>query len=120
MELTGDLRNAARRLTRGLRKRVDGAKADLQWHASALQNRVVRITDRRKSRIAQLGGRLHALSPLATLNRGYALARAEDGRPLTSIDAFEPDMAFSVVLKDGTVGARATEVKAADPALRAG
>jgi exodeoxyribonuclease VII large subunit len=110
VELAGELRNIGRRLTRGLRKRVDGAKAELQWTASALRNRVVRVTDRRRARIADLGGRLHALSPLATLNRGYALARAEDGTPLTHAASFEPEMPFNLVLRDGTVSARVTRM----------
>lgn len=109
-ELASELRNMGRRLNRGLRKRVDHAKAELQWTASALRNRLVRLTDRRRARIADLGGRLNTLSPLATLNRGYALARAEDGTPLTHVSAFERDMAFDVVLRDGSVGARVTRV----------
>lgn len=108
VELATELRNAGRRLSRGLRKRVDGAKADLQWHTSALRNRLVRLTDLRHARIGQLGARLHALSPLATLNRGYALARDEDGRPLTSVAAFQADMPFRLVLRDGRVAARVT------------
>jgi exodeoxyribonuclease VII large subunit len=109
-ELASELRNVGRRLSRALRKRVAGAKADLQWTASALRNRVVRLADRRRARVGQLGARLHALSPLATLSRGYAVARAEDGRALTHVDAFAPEMPFNLVLRDGAVGARVTRV----------
>jgi exodeoxyribonuclease VII large subunit len=110
-ELVAELRGVERRLARALTKRVDGAKADLQWHASALQSRLVRLTERRRARMAALGGRLNALSPLATLERGYAVARAASGRALTSVSQFEPEMPFSVVLRDGTVGARVTDVR---------
>jgi len=110
-ELAAELRGIERRLTRGLTKRVDSAKADLQWHASALRNRLVRAAERRRARVAELGGRLHALSPLATLNRGYAVARGLDGRALTSIKAFSDEMPFNLVLRDGFVGARVTNVE---------
>ncbi|HJQ21000.1 MAG TPA: exodeoxyribonuclease VII large subunit [Gemmatimonadaceae bacterium] len=119
-ELASELRNVGRRLSRALRKRVDGAKAELQWTASALQARVTRLAERRRARVAHLGARLHALSPLATLDRGYALARGEDGRPLTHVAAFDTDMAFDLVLRDGRVAARVTEVKEADPSRRSG
>jgi exodeoxyribonuclease VII large subunit len=108
VELRGELTAVQRRLTRGLRRRVDAAKADLQWHASALKNRLVRTTERRRSRIMELGGRLNALSPLATLERGYAIARGREGEALSSTTQFAVDMPFDLVLRDGTVAAQVT------------
>jgi exodeoxyribonuclease VII large subunit len=108
-ELAAELKGIGRRLSRGLVKRVDAAKADLQWHASALRSRLTRVAERRRARAAELGGRLHALSPLATLSRGYAVARATDGRALTSAKAFHDDMSFKLLLRDGTIGARVTD-----------
>ena len=110
-ELMAELRGVERRLARALSRRVDAAKADLQWHASALRNRLLRASERSHARIGALAGRLNALSPLATLSRGYAVARGQDGRALTSVRAFTNDMPFSVVLRDGTVGARTTDIK---------
>jgi exodeoxyribonuclease VII large subunit len=110
-ELAAEMRGMGRRLTRGLLKRVEHAKADLHWHASALQGRVKRLEERRRARLAELGGRLHALSPLATLSRGYAVARDADGRALTSVERFQKDMPFDLVLRDGRVGARVTRVE---------
>jgi exodeoxyribonuclease VII large subunit len=110
-ELSSELRGIGRRLSRALTRRVDSAKADLQWNASALRNRLVRSTERRAARLSQLSGRLHALSPLATLSRGYAVARDAKGQALTSVARFSPDMEFEVVLRDGVVGARATRVQ---------
>jgi exodeoxyribonuclease VII large subunit len=110
-ELRTELRGFHRRLARGLTRRVDAAKADLHWHASALRNRLIRAAERRRARVAALGGRLHALSPLATLDRGFSVARAQDGRALTSIQAFRDEMPFNLLLKDGQVGARVTKVE---------
>jgi exodeoxyribonuclease VII large subunit len=107
-ELLAELRVVGRRLSRGLRRRVDGAKSELQWHASALRNRLILSAERRTARLAQLGGRLHALSPLATLDRGYAIARGSNRQPLASASQFHEDMPFDLVLKDGTIAARVT------------
>jgi exodeoxyribonuclease VII large subunit len=109
VELRAEIRASGRRLSRALRRRVDGAKADLQWHASALKNRLVRATERRRSRVAELGGRLNALSPLATLERGYAIARDEAGRALSSTTQFKTGMPFDLVLRDGSVAARVAD-----------
>jgi exodeoxyribonuclease VII large subunit len=108
-ELRGELRVVGRRLTRGLTRRLDGAKSELQWVSSALKNRVVRVAERRQARLAELGGRLNALSPLATLDRGYAIARGGDRQALTSRQQFTADMPFELVLRDGTVAARVTD-----------
>jgi exodeoxyribonuclease VII large subunit len=105
-ELMGELMGIERLLARAHTRRVDTAKAEIQWHASALRNRLLRAAERGHSRVAALGGRLNALSPLATLSRGYGVARAEDGRALTSISGFRAEMPFSLVLRDGTVRAR--------------
>jgi exodeoxyribonuclease VII large subunit len=108
-ELMAELKGMERRLARALTRRVDTAKTEIQWHASALRNRLLRAAERGRSRVAALGGQLNALSPLATLSRGYGLARAEDGRALTSVSGFRPEMPFSLVLRDGTVRARTVD-----------
>jgi exodeoxyribonuclease VII large subunit len=107
-ELALELRGAGRRISRAVAKRVDRAKSELQWVTSALQSRVTRLVDRRRATIAELGGRLNALSPLATLQRGYAVARHPDGRALTSASAFELGAEFELMLRDGRIGARVT------------
>lgn len=107
-ELRAELRGIGMRLRRGLTKRVDNAKAELQWQASALRNRLTARARHDRARLEGFGGRLHALSPLATLSRGYAVARGEDGHALTSIASFQPDMPFKLLLHDGTVSARTT------------
>ena len=59
----------------------------------------------RSQRLGMLSGRLHALSPLATLERGYAVARADDGRTLASVADFETGRRFSLRVRDGDVDA---------------
>ena len=76
-----------------------------------------RLTARRRARLELAAGRLDALSPLATLGRGYALATDESGRALTNAAQFERGLAFRLRLRDGRVDAR-TEHTAVDPTPR--
>ncbi|MGE3840378.1 MAG: exodeoxyribonuclease VII large subunit [Vicinamibacterales bacterium] len=69
-----DARDPVRRLS-DLRARW--SRADAQAHA-ALRRRV----DQSRSALAMLAARLHNLSPLAVLGRGYALCWTADGRTL--------------------------------------
>jgi exodeoxyribonuclease VII large subunit len=106
-DLSAHMRVLGARLSRSLRNRTDRAKAELQWHASALRNRLQLAAERKRARLTHLGGRLNDLSPLATLQRGYAVARSTEGRALTTKAAFTPGLRFRLVLKDGEVPARA-------------
>lgn len=49
-------------------------------HNAGMANRVAKL----QHRLAQLGGLLHSLSPLATLQRGYALVTDTDGELVTN------------------------------------
>ena len=69
----------------------------------------------RQGELAALAGRLDALSPLATLGRGYAVARSLDGRALASVREFEPGTPFDVLLADGAVRATATARRSGAP-----
>jgi exodeoxyribonuclease VII large subunit len=93
------LRAALVRRSLAMRERVTRARRDL--HTS-----VSRGLERRKASIAAAGGRLHALSPLATLERGYAVARdIESHHPITSAAGLPRGARFDLVLRDGAVRA---------------
>jgi exodeoxyribonuclease VII large subunit len=110
-ELTAHMANLGHRLSRSLQRRADRSRSELRRLGVALRSRVGFLTQERKAWLAELGGQLNALSPLATLKRGYAVARAVDGRALTRTAAFEPDMPFRLALRDGEIAARVTGVK---------
>ncbi|MGH7622915.1 MAG: exodeoxyribonuclease VII large subunit, partial [Gemmatimonadaceae bacterium] len=55
-------------------------------------------------------GRLNALSPLAVLARGYAVARDASGATMASTGDFAPARDFSLLLRDGTVRATTRSV----------
>jgi exodeoxyribonuclease VII large subunit len=76
----------------------------------ALRRAATIDAERRRAALGATAGRLNALSPLATLARGYAVARdATDRRTLASVRDFEPGAAFTLTLRDGDVDARVTE-----------
>jgi exodeoxyribonuclease VII large subunit len=64
--------------------------------------------ERRAARLEQLGGKLEALSPLKVLQRGYAVARNEEGHVLKRTADFQQGLEFRLTLSDGDVGAKAT------------
>ena len=59
----------------------------------------------RTARLGALSGRLNALSPLATLERGFAVARDASGQSLSSVAAFAIDQPFLLRVRDGDVEA---------------
>jgi exodeoxyribonuclease VII large subunit len=69
----------------------------------------------RQASVAALAGRLDALSPLATLGRGYAVARSLEGQALASVADFPPGLSFDVLLADGAVRANATARRSGAP-----
>ena len=74
--------------------------------------------DRAADDIAHQRARARALSPLATLQRGYAVLQDADGHVLTSVDTIAGGLALSVRVADGRVHATTTGVER-DPVLPA-
>ena len=58
--------------------------------------------------------RIRALSPLATLRRGYAVLSDAEGNALSSVATLEPGDALHVRVADGRIGATATTVDRID------
>jgi exodeoxyribonuclease VII large subunit len=75
-----------------------------------LEESLLRTLDRRferwDGRLQRMGDRLHALSPLDTLKRGYAVPLTDDGDVLRAVDAFAVGKPFHLRVVDGTVRAR--------------
>lgn len=96
-----DLRRVLDRRGADARQRLDRARDELR--RAGLQ-----VVERRRARLESQAAALHALSPLATLGRGYAVARDPSGAVLASAARFTPGMAFDLTLHDGTVPSSAT------------
>ena len=69
-----------------------------------------RALEIRRGQMAGVAGQLNALSPLATLSRGYSIARDSSGKTLSSVSDFVPEVEFELTLGDGKVRARTEEV----------
>lgn len=82
----------------------------------SLNSRVDRVFERCAATTVQLSGRLNAVGPLSTLQRGYAILLAGD-TPVTTVDRVTPRM--TVVLQDGRAEVETLEVKKEDPFDRA-
>ncbi len=128
-ELQLRLRAATDRRLRNRALRVSALEARLRRHdptlrltlakrrLEAIQSRLGRLarelTTRRRARLAQAQARLEALSPLAVLNRGYAIVYLEEGRQDAAIlrDAAEaaPNQQIRARLARGSVRANITE-----------
>lgn len=78
--------------------------------AHALSSGVAARLARRQGSMAALAGRLNALSPLATLERGYAVARGVDGAARASVADFAAGDRFLLRLRDGEVDATVASV----------
>jgi exodeoxyribonuclease VII large subunit len=97
----------------GLRRRLVQAADDRLYEpraraASAAHGMASAITDHlrsRRHRIGAVAGRLHALSPMATMERGYSVARDAAGRTLTSRADFTRGLRFTLRVTDGEVDA---------------
>ncbi|HVB30040.1 MAG TPA: exodeoxyribonuclease VII large subunit [Gemmatimonadaceae bacterium] len=110
-ELATEVRLLGARLRRAVGSRLDVSALRLQRAGRAMHGRASRAVERRRARMQALAGRLDALSPLATLERGYAVARDPSGRVLSSAAQFTPGSTFDLTLRDGRVGARAIDIQ---------
>jgi exodeoxyribonuclease VII large subunit len=90
---------------------VRDARNDLRRTQKRLGQSTERVVVRNRSTIGTAAARLNALSPLATLSRGYAVARDADGGALTSVRHFKPGLDFELLLHDGKVNAETRSVE---------
>jgi len=78
-ELRTTLETSRRRLRLAVRGLVERDAARLARLGDRLRRAPRLLVERRRSALDHTGARLQALSPLATLNRGYAIVRAHGG-----------------------------------------
>ncbi|MBV9832023.1 MAG: exodeoxyribonuclease VII large subunit [Marmoricola sp.] len=70
--------------------------------------------DRGDDDLAHQLARVRALSPLATLRRGYAVLSDAEGRALSSVATLEPGHDLHIRVADGRIGATTTSVDRID------
>ncbi len=96
---------ARRDLSEVIATRVHDARLDLDRVRKNIGQASERAVVAKRAAIGSAAGRLNALSPLATLSRGYAVARDTDGRALTSARQFKSGLEFELLLHDGSINA---------------
>lgn len=84
----------------------------LRLHQAKLQTPLMTVIHQRELQVSQAAATLDALSPLATLSRGYAItARQKDHRILHSADEVSKGERINVRLKKGSLDCVVEEVK---------
>jgi len=97
-------------LERGARRSLDRERRRLDGTHERLARAPRLLLERRRAKLEQNAGRLRALSPNATLERGYAIVRAGD-EIVRSGQAVEPGEHVDVELAEGGFGARVEETR---------
>lgn len=129
-ELTARLERALRRRLDGARRRVESQRDRLQvqhprtrlarlaLHLSRAEGRLrdaARATLSRRRQRAQLQAeRLKLLSPVASLDRGWALVRREGGTIVRRATEVAVGDALAILMHDGVLAARVERVEPAD------
>lgn len=116
-ELAAHVRSLAGRLQNGAKRRQDRGVAALNRVKSRLSLGAVRVAERRRARLETATAQLHALSPLATLQRGYAVARDLTGATLSKAAQFTQAAEFDLWVSDGIVRAIVQNTRALPPGI---
>jgi exodeoxyribonuclease VII large subunit len=97
-------------LERGARRALDRDTQRVSVLGERLRRGPALLVERRRAALERTGGRLVALSPRATLRRGYAIVRAGDSILRTSA-ALAAGERVEVELAEGGFGARVEDVQ---------
>jgi len=103
---------ARRDMTAVLNNRVRRERNELRRWPAALARLASHRIQQRRAELGAFAARLNALSPLAVLGRGYAVAKDKQGRPLISARDFKHGLEFLLMLRDGEVEAVAKGAEA--------
>jgi exodeoxyribonuclease VII large subunit len=110
LELAAALETCRRRLELGVRALAARDAARLGRLGDRLRSSPRLLLERRRATVDHAGARLQALSPLATLARGYAIVRAH-GAAVRAAAAVSPGDLVDVELASGALGARIEDVR---------
>lgn len=91
------------RMAASLRRMVERRRRETAHLRDALTACVEERLERGHSRLGRAADRLQALSPLAALGRGYAVAQDAQGRVLRRASAFRPGDRFRLRVSDGRI-----------------
>ena len=107
-ELRHEVERGRRGLERGVRRSLERAQARTEQAHERLRRAPALAVERKRARLDHTAGRLRALSPRSTLERGYAIVRGDAGI-VRSAAAVSPGESVEVEVADGRFGARVDE-----------
>ena len=108
-EYLGDLHEDLERIQRDLQRvspqgLLDGRRQQLDDTTELLRTRMQYLLSLRNERLKGMALRLHALSPLLTIARGYAIVRRDaDQTIVTSIQQTHPGDTLTIQVADGNI-----------------
>lgn len=109
-ELRGATAELGRRLRDAAAEPVRDARRTLEELARRGGQGARRLVENRRLRMEAFAGRLHALSPLATMARGYAVVTDDAGHVVASASALAPGDLLQLRLRDGRARTRVEQV----------
>jgi exodeoxyribonuclease VII large subunit len=100
------------RLSHALDRRLTSARHRNQSLEARLFRAVQVAVANRRAAYSAARGQLQSLSPLAVLQRGYALVQDENGSVIRSVERLTANQSLSTRLGDGTFSSRITAIQA--------
>jgi exodeoxyribonuclease VII large subunit len=95
--------------------RVAAARGRLDVASKTLSSALRRGVATLDSRLRLAAGKLNTVSPLATLQRGYAIVTDADGTVITDATAVKKDAVIQARLARGTLQARVEQIDSNEP-----
>ena len=109
-ELRERLRASAAALSALTAQHVARARDAANEVAQRVTDASTRRIERRRLELESAAGRLNALSPLATLERGYTIVRTPDRHTVRSVTQIERGANVDLVFRDGVASATVVDV----------
>lgn len=109
-DLASALESSRRRLALAVGNLLARDATQVERLSERLRSAPRLLLERRRSALDRTGARLHALSPLATLDRGYAIVRA-GAVALRDASVVSPGDRVEIELASGELGARVEDVR---------
>jgi exodeoxyribonuclease VII large subunit len=119
-ELRERMRASAAALAALTAERIGAARRRAVQVARHISSDGARRVQRRRLALESAAGRLSALSPLATLERGYAIVRTTDRRTIRSVASLSAGAGIEVVFRDGVAAATVDHVVPNDETVAGG
>ena len=104
------LAHSVQRLRAGPRTSLERNRLHLERTHQRLRSAPALAIERKRAELEKSAGKLAALSPVQTLQRGYAIVRSESGSVLASSTGVSAGERVEIELAEGGLGARVEEV----------